>query len=136
MFFCPWMWSFRAMFCHTGPNSSVVFAGCQILRNTDLQIPILKNEQQLKLKVHKLWTTALWVIQDCSDFKQWFLNSGLFFLNIMWLFGLKCIVPPLVITFQLPYSQYLPSSHAFLEGWDESNVTWVGGGGGWGQWWG
>ena len=50
------------MFCHTGPNSSVVFAGCQILRDTDLQIPILKNEQQLKLKVHKLWTTALWVI--------------------------------------------------------------------------
>lgn len=46
------------MFYHAGPNSSVVFAGCQILRDTDLQIPILKNEQQLKLKLHKLWITG------------------------------------------------------------------------------
>ena len=45
-------------FCHAGPSSLVVFAGCLFLLS-DLQIQIWKNGLQLKLRLHKLRRTAL-----------------------------------------------------------------------------
>ena len=40
------------MFCHAGPSSLVVFAGCFKILLSDFRIQILKNGLQFKLKLH------------------------------------------------------------------------------------
>ena len=48
------------MFCHAGPISLVVFAGCLKILLSDLKIQLSKNGLQLKLTLHKqVWRTEL-----------------------------------------------------------------------------
>ena len=54
IFFCQGMRWLPVMFCHAGP-SSLIFS------DSDLQIQISQNGLHLKLKLHPLWRTTLWL---------------------------------------------------------------------------
>ena len=79
------------MLYHAGPSSSVFFEEClKIITDSNLQIQSYKIQVQLKPKLHQLWRIALWLGKLPPSV----------FLKMVWAFGLKRLVPPLVIAFE------------------------------------
>ena len=68
------------MLYHAGPSSLVFFAECLIITDSDLQIQNYKNEVQLKLKLHQLRRTALWLSKLQLSVS----------LIMVWVFWLEC----------------------------------------------
>ena len=90
--FWPRMWQFPAMFCLPG-TSSLAFLVGRIVISISRRMDCSLNENYInygELRCDSVMTA--------HEFEL-----PLVFLEIMWVFGLECVVPPLVITFEKAY---------------------------------
>ena len=90
--FWPRMWQFPAMFCLPG-TSSLAFLVGRIVISISRRMDCSLNENYInygELRCDSVMTA--------HEFEL-----PLVFLGIMWVFGLECVVPPLVITFEKAY---------------------------------